>query len=445
MSLSIERRGLEPVPASERRGRPRDQFTLWFAANLGFPAWALGLIAVGLGMNLRDAVIAIVVGNLVGAALVALPAALGPETGLPQLPLSRVAFGHRGTYVPAGLNVLATLGWFTVNTILGAQALAQLLGGDLPLALLLLTAVQVTLAMWGHDLIHRVERYAAVVLLVLFLVMTRVLAPGLGPSELKTAAGGLGPFLLATAIIASYLFSWAPYAADYSRYLPASVGRARPGWYAFAGSFIATTWVEVLGALTAVRAPGLSPIVALAHVMGPLKPYALVAVVLGTITANVLNVYTGATSALTLDLRTSRARMALIFGLAGLVLAFLGARGFDSDYENFLLLISYWVAPWIAIMLAEFYGSHGREDGARPAVIRPFGRRALLAFGLGVASAVPFMNQGLYEGPVARLLGGGDVGYYVAFIVAYAVYRLARPRAEAPAAALSAPPGSPAP
>lgn len=429
MSLSIERRGLEPVPACERRGRPHDQFTLWFAANLGLPAWTLGLIAVALGLSLRDAIIAIVVGNLVGAALLALPAALGPETGLPQLPLSRVPFGRRGAYLPAGLNVLATLGWFTVNTILGAQALAELFGANLLLALALLTAVQVALAMWGHDLIHRVERYAAAVLLALFMLMTRVLAPTLAARAPTHPTGGLGPFLLAIAIIASYLFSWAPYAADYSRYLPSDTGRARPGWYAFAGSFLATTWVEILGALTAVKVPGLGPIASLAGAMGSLRAYALWAVVLGTITANVLNVYTGATSALTLDLRTTRARMAVGFGLAGLVLAFLGARGFAAEYQSFLLLISYWVAPWIAIMLAEFYGPGGtRAVAARS--IRPLGRRALLAFGLGMASALPFMNQGIYEGPVAHWLGGGDIGYYVAFAVAYVVYRARRPLPE---------------
>jgi NCS1 family nucleobase:cation symporter-1 len=158
---------------------------------------------------------------------------------------------------------------------------------------------------------------------------------------------------------------------------------------------------------------------------GHLAPVAYLAVVGGTVTANVLNVYTGATSTLTLGIGRDRVQAAVLTGLLGSGLTLLGINGgFATQYENFLLLLSYWVAPWLAILFWE----HLRPLSAP----RPVGP-GVWAFLVGVAASVPFMSQTLWTGWVARAWGGADVAYYMGFLVAGVTYWYwSRPR-ETPA------------
>ncbi len=436
---SWERQALEPVPEASRTGRAQDGGWLWFAANLGLPPWSLGVLALALGMSGPQALLAIAVGNVIGAALVASTASLGPEAGLPAIALGRRLFGPLANRLPSLLNALSCLGWYAVNAVLGGEALARLFGLPLIWGLVLLTAALALVAAIGHDLVHKVERVSAYALAVLFLFTgVRLLAlHGALAGRLlgQGAAGGasLGTFLLAVAIIASYLFSWAPYATDYTRYLPSGTPRRAVFRPTFWGSFAATAGVEVLGLLTAlaVGTSG-SPVAVLARAMGAWAAPAMAAAVLGTLTANALNVYTGGLSVLSAGIRLGRPAVAALFAIAGGVAAYIGARGFYLGYENFLLLISYWVAAWVGVILAWALG----RGGGAPWSAFDGGLRLYLvgAFLAGLAATVPFMDQALYEGPVARLLGGGDLGYWAGLIVAFVLARLALKGADARAA-----------
>ncbi len=78
----VEQRHVEVVPENERHGRPRDQFTLWFAANANVVNFTLGVLAILFGLNLLWALVAIVVGNVLGMLLTALHAWQGPRLGV---------------------------------------------------------------------------------------------------------------------------------------------------------------------------------------------------------------------------------------------------------------------------------------------------------------------------------------------------------------------------
>jgi NCS1 family nucleobase:cation symporter-1 len=425
--LGIETSALERVPEARRHGRVRDVGLLWAAANLGLPPWALGVLALSLGLSVPAAVAAVLVGNLVGAALLAFVSALGPSHGRPAITLTEGLLGKAGNRLPSLLNAVSCLGWYAVNAVLGAEALAALLGVHFLPALLLLTVVLVAVAFVGHDLVHRVEAFAGVLLVVLFLLMVvRLFAIHLPPAPSPAFSGGM--FLLTVAIVASYLFSWAPYATDYSRYLPLSTRRPSVFWATFVGAFVATAGVELIGVLAAVAAGTAgTPIAVLTRAMGPLAKPALAAVVLGTVTANALNAYTGTLSSLSLGLRLPRTAMVVVFGVIGGVLSYLGYHGFSTNYENFLLLLSYWVAPWIGVLLAATYLPERAVTEARAVPVQ-----ALLAlFVVGILASIPFMDQTLYEGPVAHLLGGGDIGYWVGLALAFLGARVLLPKTQA--------------
>jgi len=159
--LTVEPHGIEQVSASERHGRPRALFTLWLSANMGLPVWLVGALAIVFGLGFADGVIAILVGNLIGCGLLALTASMGPEIGMPQLSFTRHSFGLRGAYLPALLNWVSASGWYAVNSIIGALAIARLTTLPFWVSLLVLTIAQMALGVYGYNLIHRFERCAA--------------------------------------------------------------------------------------------------------------------------------------------------------------------------------------------------------------------------------------------------------------------------------------------
>src|SRR6266568_864293 len=82
---TIEPYSIEHIPASERHGRNRHLFLLWFAANLTIADYALGFLPVALGVSLGRTVVMLAIGNLLGAALVGACAAMGIRAGYPQM------------------------------------------------------------------------------------------------------------------------------------------------------------------------------------------------------------------------------------------------------------------------------------------------------------------------------------------------------------------------
>lgn len=421
--LRPELRALDPVPDADRHGRASDTGWLWLAANLGLPPWSLGVLGLALGLSVSGAVTAILVANVLAALLLGAVSMLGPESGVPAISLTRHLLGPFANRVPSVLNALSCMGWYAVNAVLGAEALSLLLHLSLFLSFALITIALLLAAIYGHDLVHRVERYLGYVLILLFGIMAVRLATAAGhPALARASAGaGAGTWVLMVAIVASYLLSWGPYATDYSRYLPRATGRRSVFSATAIGAFASTAAVELLGVWAAFRVgTGGTPVAAMVRAMGPWAVPLLLAVVLGTVTANALNVYTGSLSSLSAGIRLSRPVAAVVFALVGGFVAYLGANGYYANYENFLLLISYWVAPWIGIVLARSLPASG---GVR-AVPAGVGRlRLFWVFLLSLAVSVPFMDQTLYEGPVAKWLGGGDVGYWVGLVLAFLLTR----------------------
>ena len=98
-----ERRSIDYIPESERHGHPFSQFTLWFGGNLQITAIVTGALAVVLGGDVVWSLVGLLVGQMLGAAVMSLHALQGPRLGLPQMILSRAQFGVFGGAAGAGL------------------------------------------------------------------------------------------------------------------------------------------------------------------------------------------------------------------------------------------------------------------------------------------------------------------------------------------------------
>src|SRR5579875_3748215 len=128
--MKVEKHSIDYIPREERHGSPKDLFTIWFSMNMQTVPIVTGALAVILGLNLFWSILAIVVGNLLGAIFMAYHSAQGPKLGIPQMIQSRAQFGIIGAIFPLIIVVLMYVGFFASSGVLGAQALANVIHGN---------------------------------------------------------------------------------------------------------------------------------------------------------------------------------------------------------------------------------------------------------------------------------------------------------------------------
>lgn len=434
--VMVEKVGIEHIPDDQRHGSPGRVFTLWFAANLTIADYVIGVLCVlpspsyGFGLSVSQAIPILLVGNLLGGLFVGLAAAMGPSLGFPQMMSSRASFGRLGNYLPGALNWTSTVGWFTVNTILAVFALQVIFpGANFVLGAAAYVVIQALIAIYGHDFIHLFEKVMSVVLGLLFLLIFALTVPNLSAAFSYVPAGATGAVsfgALGTTLVAcfSYLMSWSPYASDYSRYLPRSASKSRILLLALAGGAASSFAVEVVGALVG----SITPVQSESSYFGGLNSaagtfgwLAMVTLILGAFAADALNLYTNSLSALVLGVRTNRWKTVAAGAVAGFVIAVAVGEQFEPFYEGFLLLLSYWIMPWLAIVLVDFFLLH-RTTAEASANPLSWDRKALSVYIIAVLVSVPFMvptlQLGYPFGSLAYLFGGADFSYFVSFVVA---------------------------
>ncbi|MCF6389590.1 cytosine permease [Mycobacterium sp. MBM] len=433
--VAVEPGGNEFISEADRHGRPSQLLWTWASPNLEFATIFLGVLSVSyFGMTFWQAAAGIIVGAGLGALAHFFLSARGPQLGVPQMVIGRLPFGFKGNAVPSVLMAItAGVGWFATNSVSGAFALSTLFGIAPLLALVLVVAVQTALAFFGHNLVQAFERWAFPVLAVIFAIASVVIMTkaDLDAPAVEGGVGGAGGFLLTVGAVFGYVAGWAPYAADFSRYLPATVSPARTGLFAATGLFSACTILAIVGAasVTIVTAATDNPTDAFTSSLpGWLAAATLLAIAIGAVAANAINVYSAGmafvTTGVTLPAHTARALATVFFGVAGFLIAWWALADAAASYEAFLLLIAYWVGPWLGVVFADQYLRRGhRVDGFlydRSYTNWP----GLASFLIGlVVSVLLFCNQEKFVGFVVRAVPElGDITFFVGFVLAAGCY-----------------------
>jgi NCS1 family nucleobase:cation symporter-1 len=444
----VERRSIDFVPPGERHGSVRALFTVWFGANMQVTTAVTGALGVILGLPLPWALAALAIGNLVGAVFMALHSAQGPKLGIPQMIQSRAQFGFYGAIVPLVLVVLMYVGFFATSAVLGGSALAGWWGIGRTPATILVSAVCTVLAGYGYRIIHQYERWISLIAALGFVYLTYRLLTGHHVGDAwHSGHVRLGTFLLVMAIAATWQITYAPYVADYSRYLPETTSVRAAFWWTYSGTVIGTVWMMAFGSICAAVAAKSFEGGSVSFVVGLGRPHWVFSliIVLGIIAVNVLNLYGMFMSATTTftALRPTRVRggfrLVLIVAAAviGTVVALAASADFLQNFEDFILFLAYFLIPWTAINLVDFYFVR-KERYDIDAIFRPDGVygavnwRTIGAYAAGVAVEVPFVNATFYTGPFVAHLGGADISWVIGLVVASALYYLwMRPEARA--------------
>ncbi|HVR70683.1 MAG TPA: NCS1 family nucleobase:cation symporter-1, partial [Vicinamibacteria bacterium] len=169
--------------------------SLWVGLSVCIPTYMLAAGLVDGGMNWWQAVMTIMLGNLIVLVPMVLIAHAGTRYGIPFPVLARASFGVFGSNVPAILRALVACGWFGIQTWIGGQAIYTMLRVALPhweppfaqaLGFAVFWALNMYVVVRGSESIKRLEAWAAPFLLAAGLALL---------AWAVSRAGGLGPIL----------------------------------------------------------------------------------------------------------------------------------------------------------------------------------------------------------------------------------------------------------
>ncbi|HEX8918537.1 MAG TPA: cytosine permease [Chloroflexota bacterium] len=436
--LKVETTGIEMVPQSERSGRLWELGGMWAGAFMNYASLLTGSLLITFGLGIPDALLAIAVGAALAAVVLGLVSITGPRGGVPQIVFSRLVFGYHGAYLAGALTLFLAVGWFAVDCVIATNALSQLLQ-ELGIAssqalhavmLLVVVAVSMLIAVYGHRTVVVFERFGAVAFLTFCVVLLAVLAPRVHWHLTASVHGSahVGAWILGASVTFALVASWFSFAADYSRYLPARTEAGGVVWWVTLGAGLPTMLLGALGVVLFSMNTRTGDLLTTIVQQTP-KPLALaflLFVALGMVWANYLDVYTAGLVTLALDVPLRRWQTAVLAGIVGGLLAYyaLFVSSFYTAYTNFLLVTYIWAPAWAAIVVLTLYESRQRAYPAET-FFRRTGVRApaVIALLIGTAAAVPFVNSSLWQSPLAlNLLHGADISGFVSFVAGGLVY-----------------------
>jgi len=438
--FQVEKYSTDFVPHAERYGKARNLFSLWFAINMNILTIATGAISVALGLPLLWAVVAAIIGHALGAIFMGLHSAQGPLLGIPQMIQSRAQFGYFGSIFPLLLVVLMYIGYFAVAGVLTGNAVASWFGWDVNISIILMNTLAAVIAIYGYRLLRASVTVLSWISGIAFLVLTigllarNDLTPALAQGEFSW-----GTFLLAVTLAATWQLTYAPYAADYSRYLPANTTIRASFWWAYLGSATSSIWMFAFGAAAAAMAADSFAGGSVSFVVeqAGFAPWIFLLVIgAGNVVIMGIDVYGAFMTTTTISgaLRNSKAvsRGGRVFTMsaiaaAGTVLAIAGRGDFLNNLMNFIVLLTVILVPWTAINLVDFYLVR-KGQYVLAAIYDRKGRyrgvdwRAMTAYAIGVLSEIPFMSTPVFTGWLVEPLGGGNISWLVGVLFAGGSY-----------------------
>jgi NCS1 family nucleobase:cation symporter-1 len=435
----IESHHIERIPEAARHGKPWHQFAFWFGGNVNVLNVVLGAIVVSaLGLTFWWAFIAISVGTIIGALLIALHATQGPKLGVPQTIQSRGQFGFYGASFMFPAVLVLNIGFIAAQLVIQGQSMQGVIGSvSLPVWMVILAIPAVVIGIFGYRWIHRVMQATAIVVGVSLVIMLiqGLMYGSLSAHESSMTRPSAGLFLAGVALLVIDMLSFGPFVSVYTRYLPAETNGKRLFWAIYAGNVIATIGSCAIGAYLAALLPSLGQVAAIGKISGK---WALIVMAASLINACTFNAYTGAFQILSFANMWTRLRAIsvslrvvpfIVVMAAGVVVAIIGYKHFVNNLLNFLDVLLVLFIPWSAVNLTDYFvvrrgqynvASFFIADGA-------YGRfmwRGLLAYAIGLAAEWPFVSQPDYIGPLVNKLGGADISWLVGWVVAAAVYLL---------------------
>jgi NCS1 family nucleobase:cation symporter-1 len=464
---------LAPVPLSERTWGKWDIAALWVGMAICIPTYQLASGLIASGMNWWQAVLTVLLGNLIVLLPLALNARAGTAYGIPFPVLLRSSFGVYGSNIPALMRAFVACGWFGIQTWIGGMAIysiaAIVLGFDasqkvnLPVlgisageftCFLLFWALNMAVVVKGIDCVRWLENLGAPFLLLVGLGLLSwawVAADGFGPifsqhSKFTTSAQFWAAFVPGLTAMVGFWATLSLNIPDFSRFAKSQrdqvLGQAigMPGTmalYAFIGVATTSATIVVFGA------PIWDPVTLLAKFDNPIVVIpGLIALMVATLTTNIAaNIVSPANDFSNLwPARITFKIGGLIAGVIGILIMPWHLVANAQIYINWLLGYSALLGPIGGIMIADYFIIRRQEldpdalyiPGGKYHFQRGFSLRALIALFLGILPHLPgfLVKVGVLKAAAvpAFFVGLYDFSWFSGFGIAFALHILLNPK-----------------
>ena len=363
----ITNEALAPLPAEQRVFRTVDHTSLWFSLGVGLLVMQVGSFLMP-ALSTQQALLAIVLGSLVGAGLLGWVAKIACDSGLASAGLMHTVYGRQFASLPIILNIVQLIGWGTFELVvmrdatvaIGRQSgtmtdawwplLATLLWGGVVVALISGSMVQ---------LVRKVIARVALPLVVLSLIwlswqfLNVAMTQGFSTIWNRPGEGGMGVMPALDLVIAMPI-SWLPLVADYARHGTSGKGALRGTWMGYA---IANIWCYSLGVLVALVLPSADLVTALLLAQGGL--IALSLILIDEVDNAYGDAYSGAVSAHSLLPSWSVRRWGMLIALVCTGLALVLPM---HSLEPFLLMLSSVFVPLFGVILGRLaFGANTQQ------------------------------------------------------------------------------------
>jgi len=441
---------LAPIPPERRSWGVYNYASLWVAMSVCIPTYMLASGLIAGGMSWWQAIVTILLGNLIVLVPMLLNAHAGTKYGIPFPVFVRASFGVRGANIPAVLRALVACGWFGIQTWIGGQAIYTMLkilwpgAANLPggvwLCFFAFWALNIVVIWRGIETIKFLESIGAPFMLgigLLLLWWITAKAGGLGPvlsspSKFQSAAEFARFFIPSLTAMVGFWATVALNIPDFTRYAKsqkAQVAGQALGLptamtlYAFIGVAVTSASAVIFGA------PIWDPVQLLARFNHPLVAFiALIALLVATLNTNVAaNVVSPSNDFSNLHPRLISFRTGgLITGVVGvLMMPWKLLSDFSAYIFGWLVGYSGFLGPIAGVMIADYFlvrraqlkvddlyrrGGVYEYDGG-------FNWKAVGALGAGAAVAL----LGLFIPPLRLLY---DYAWFVGFGVSGAIYTM---------------------
>ena len=195
---------LAPVPVARRNWTTYNFAALWISMAHCIPTYMLASGLMAQGMNWKQALFTILLGNTIVLVPILLNSHPGTKYGIPFPVFARAAYGTAGSNLPALMRALVACGWFGIQAWIGGEALQTFFAALIPgwptllgpgfmghtttewISFLLFWGLNIWIIYRGMDLLRKVENWAApyVLIVTAMLVVWAI-----------NAANGLGPLM----------------------------------------------------------------------------------------------------------------------------------------------------------------------------------------------------------------------------------------------------------
>lgn len=478
-NLGVEIRGIERVLPEERASSGKwnlfvQVIGLWLAACGGVTTMSsFFLPTLVYQLNLKNALVASLIGVNVGNLVPAYTSTMGPQSGCRQMVTARFLFGQWFVKIVAIIVIIGGIGWSVINCVAGGQILSAISNAKLEAGIAVVTVVSWIIGVFGIRVLLKFQTILAIptnVAILLFYIVTckqigRISDTNQAIKELNIdLQTNTGQWLSVFALAYSVTSTWALGASDYYILFPDNT----PSWQVFLLTFLgisipsnfAAVCSIIAGAIAFTYTPwsenynayGNGGIIASAfepwHGFGK---FVVVVLFLSIICNNIMNTYSCALEFQLIDTRLTyvpRWVWTTLVAVIYLVLALAGKEHLNNILSNFLPMLGYWITIYITLLLEEnlifrstmaarrlhyneFDGTdkesismaYNWDNWNRPQY-RSMGLAATFAFLCGVAGAVLGMNQVYYIGVLADKVGqhGADLGIWMCIGFAGVVY-----------------------